>query len=1227
MIKKLMLLNMYSMKKIVFFFFILYFQISYSQIYDDSFDPKAEAHRLAKTPNSPEAQAFTKYGNTSVNMYTGSPNIQIPIYTHKGRELDLPISLTYDASGVKVDQLATQVGLGWNLKVGGRISRITNGFPDDFIRGSFTSIGYKSIFDSEVRNKINSYKNLGTNPSFRSKSELLNYMNFLRKASVNEYDTQPDYFSFNALGTSDTFVLNTSSSPTATALDDPNTKVEFKKTILQGADTPIEGWIVTTDDGTKYTFIEAEVTRDLNLSVDNGPQSWFGFKKEFNSSWLLTKIESATGKDVYEFSYTDLGFWSSDRSGGQITGVTSALKCQNEFGGSTPSPSIPMGYNGNIQYKVKQKVLDKIIHNGKRIVKIGLLDNRWDLDVDSAIQKIHIYNNDTNTHTEDLHQSFEFVYDYFRTDFAKEPPYNEYHKPNKLFVRLKLDEILIKGSTENFLKKYKFDYIDPYNLASTTANSKDYYGYNNGAQYGTVLYPKFTHPCVQQDGVSRDPNFSHAKKGLLNKITYPTGGYTEFSYQPNYEKKVVGESNVWTTVAEVNLSNDSSNLPFDRQACNAIFNGTINTPITNYDTFEVTQTKNHEIEWRRVFESFDNGHPRGDYTANHTFTLVKINNESSPVIWTDIFDENCNQQPNPNIEVVWTRDFSSNLNPPFLDPPLGGISFIVLEPGHYQLIIANPFNNVNFNLTARENNSITNYEYIEKAGVRVNSIKDFDSDASLATHKTYEYPSGTVISDPRYIYISNQYTFNQGQIEETEILHRLSFASGTEKPHIGYSEVIEKIVDGTSTLGSTTHSFYTDKAANYRAGIYSYYIGEYDKETAKHYGVEYKLGKPKSTTAYNTNEEKVSENHTAYQTKTYNNSLKSLYVHIEESKSHLYPIPTENPQTRLWYIRYIEPDRVNGMISPDLGGDGMIRITEPSECNLFNFNSSDNVTNLCTPAVARLSKQSTNAWGKIGNKFLNSTTQYFNNETKQVNQLTEYSYYDQIQYLPSPIPGKPDIEILPNYLLKNSSTRNSNDDSLRQEFDYPNSYYCPANDCGSLISNNILSTPIQTRIYKNNSLISSKKTIYSGILPSKIQTSKGDQPLEDRLLFERYKYGNLVQVKQVNGTSTAYLWGYEGKYVVAKLENATYAQIEQLSVFGSNTNLTSNLSDAQETALRNISNAMVTTFKYIPQIGVTSITDPRGRTVFYEYDEFNRLEFVKDQEGKILNENQYNYKN
>ena len=58
-----------------------------------------------------------------------------------------------------------------------------------------------------------------------------------------------------------------------------------------------------------------------------------------------------------------------------------------------------------------------------------------------------------------------------------------------------------------------------------------------------------------------------------------------------------------------------------------------------------------------------------------------------------------------------------------------------------------------------------------------------------------------------------------------------------------------------------------------------------------------------------------------------------------------------------------------------------------------------------------------------------------------------------------------------------------------------------------------------------------------------------------------------------------------------------------------------------------LNNAQVTTFTYDPLIGVTSVTDPRGETIYYSYDNFNRLEFVKDAQGNILSKNEYNYKN
>ena len=61
--------------------------------------------------------------------------------------------------------------------------------------------------------------------------------------------------------------------------------------------------------------------------------------------------------------------------------------------------------------------------------------------------------------------------------------------------------------------------------------------------------------------------------------------------------------------------------------------------------------------------------------------------------------------------------------------------------------------------------------------------------------------------------------------------------------------------------------------------------------------------------------------------------------------------------------------------------------------------------------------------------------------------------------------------------------------------------------------------------------------------------------------------------------------------------------------------------------LASLPNAVVTYYTYDPLIGVTSVTDPRGQRIYYEYDNLNRLEFVRDNQGKILSKNEYNYKN
>lgn len=51
------------------------------------------------------------------------------------------------------------------------------------------------------------------------------------------------------------------------------------------------------------------------------------------------------------------------------------------------------------------------------------------------------------------------------------------------------------------------------------------------------------------------------------------------------------------------------------------------------------------------------------------------------------------------------------------------------------------------------------------------------------------------------------------------------------------------------------------------------------------------------------------------------------------------------------------------------------------------------------------------------------------------------------------------------------------------------------------------------------------------------------------------------------------------------------------------------------------------TYTYDPLIGVTSTTDARGSTQYFQYNGFNRLSIVKDQYGNILSKNNYSYKN
>lgn len=88
---------------------------------------------------SPNAESFKIYEDIPVSMYTGIPQIRIPLHTIQTPYTDINISLNYHSSGFKADMHPSWVGLGWNLDVGGVISREIKYIPDENNSLSFVS--------------------------------------------------------------------------------------------------------------------------------------------------------------------------------------------------------------------------------------------------------------------------------------------------------------------------------------------------------------------------------------------------------------------------------------------------------------------------------------------------------------------------------------------------------------------------------------------------------------------------------------------------------------------------------------------------------------------------------------------------------------------------------------------------------------------------------------------------------------------------------------------------------------------------------------------------------------------------------------------------------------------------------------------------------------------------------------------------------------------------------
>ena len=95
-----------------------------------------------KNVPSPEIAGLGEYGKVPVSLYTGVPDISVPIYELKAGNYSLSLAASYHLASVKPNSQSGCLGLGWNLIAGGYITRSVRGMYDEKCQSNGYAPGY-----------------------------------------------------------------------------------------------------------------------------------------------------------------------------------------------------------------------------------------------------------------------------------------------------------------------------------------------------------------------------------------------------------------------------------------------------------------------------------------------------------------------------------------------------------------------------------------------------------------------------------------------------------------------------------------------------------------------------------------------------------------------------------------------------------------------------------------------------------------------------------------------------------------------------------------------------------------------------------------------------------------------------------------------------------------------------------------------------------------------------
>ncbi|MBS1602091.1 MAG: hypothetical protein JST42_05435, partial [Bacteroidetes bacterium] len=200
-----------------------------------------------------------------VDLPSGDANYTLPVFhwlDDKSR-LSLPIALNYTSgSGLKVNSIASNVGQGWELQLGGAVSRMQVGEPDDQIAygmddpGDVTKYPNGYLYNS-IDIALGCPRLLPKYPIFGGKNKLYKQHNPVVA------DKELDHFAFQFNGRGGVMVLQKGG--TAIFLSDTKMKAWYTTANMTGNQirTTIDAFYIQDENGLIYKFATREIAKEL----------------------------------------------------------------------------------------------------------------------------------------------------------------------------------------------------------------------------------------------------------------------------------------------------------------------------------------------------------------------------------------------------------------------------------------------------------------------------------------------------------------------------------------------------------------------------------------------------------------------------------------------------------------------------------------------------------------------------------------------------------------------------------------------------------------------------------------------------------------------------------------------------------------------------------------------------------------------------------------------------